>query len=578
MRLKSVRVQRFKRVVDASFDVPELGVLIGGNNAGKSTIIQALHFGIALLQTIESSGTKWAKGKFLSTSLNPSDILYSPSENVYALGPGRQLSSKKDLATRIDYTLDSGQTCSISFFKGKNRNLAVIVSNPQIAKQLCKLDRPFSIYSPGLAGISKTERYVSDGVLFRALSRGDANLVLRNILLRLWPGGEADENRKDKWDEFIDAVRQIFPEMDLTVEFHEEVDEFINVKVTTDGQHWVPLEIVGTGVLQAMQILSYIHRFTPALVVLDEPDSHLHPNNQRLLCALLRQVASDGNIQVLLTTHSRHVLDAVGGTGNILWVRQGGVEVANQDDQVGVLLDIGALDIRERVGDPSTTAIILTEDEVTGALALIVEASGFDREHTVIQSYFGVTEAHNLRPLIHMIRKIHQKAVVVVHRDRDFMNDSEVDSWETEMRALKVFPFVTERRDIESHLLNPDHLAELNQGRTSEDFSALIAGISAEQHDETVKSYVNGRVELARREKSFGSLDLGDLAIKAQNAIKSNPSKYVGKTTLRLLRRKFRQTSGKNLVTNRHTSSISAEALRQAAKRVTKTTPKNTKP
>jgi predicted ATPase len=574
MKLKSVRVQRFKRVIDASFDVPELAVLIGGNNAGKSTIIQALHFGIAVLQTIETSGTKWGKGRTLSTSLNPTDILYSPSENVYALGPGRQLSSKKDLATRIDYTLESGQTCSISFFKGKNRNIAVIVSNPVIAKELCKLDEPFSIYSPGLAGISKQEAYVSDGVLFRALSRGDANLVLRNILLRLWPGDSEDQEKQDKWEEFVEHIRQIFPSMELSVEFNTEVDEFISVSVTTDGQHWVPLEIVGTGVLQAMQILSYIHRFTPKLVVLDEPDSHLHPNNQRLLCALLRQIANYGSTQVLLTTHSRHVLDAVGGTGNILWVRQGGIEVANQDDQVGVLLDIGALDIRERVGDPSTTAIILTEDEVTTALGLIVEASGFDPAHTVTQSYFGVTEPHNLRPLIHMIRKIHPKAVVVVHRDRDFMTPAEVDAWETEMRALKVFPFVTEKLDIESHLLNSLHLTELNATRSSDEFEGMIDSILAEQQEELVKNFVNGRVELARRDKTFGGLDLGDLAIKAQKQVALDPRQFAGKTTLRKLRRQFKTATGRNLITHRKTTAISTEALRQAAKKVSKVSSK----
>lgn len=85
MKLRSVRVQRFKRVKDVTFEVKDLNILVGGNNSGKSTIVQALHFGIALLQTIQATGLKWPKSGEYPTSLNPNDIIYSPSEDVLAL-------------------------------------------------------------------------------------------------------------------------------------------------------------------------------------------------------------------------------------------------------------------------------------------------------------------------------------------------------------------------------------------------------------------------------------------------------------------------------------------------------------
>ena len=47
------------------------------------------------------------------------------------------------------------------------------------------LTNPFTIYAPGLAGIAKEERYQSPGVVRRIVARGDANLVLRNVLLML---------------------------------------------------------------------------------------------------------------------------------------------------------------------------------------------------------------------------------------------------------------------------------------------------------------------------------------------------------------------------------------------------------
>ena len=62
------------------------------------------------------------------------------------------------------------------------------------------------------------------------------------------------------WQQFIDDLRDIFPNLEIRVEFDVETSEFIDVSIRTD-QEWVPLEIAGTGVLQATQILSYIHRF-----------------------------------------------------------------------------------------------------------------------------------------------------------------------------------------------------------------------------------------------------------------------------------------------------------------------------
>lgn len=377
-KLKSVRIQRFKRITDATLELKDLNVLVGANNSGKSSIIQALHFGIALLQTIQLA-EKWPKSKTLSTSLNPIQLIYSPSEDVYALGPGGKLFEDEAQATSLEFTLSTGETCSVTARKGRNRNILVSVDNVEVAKKMASLDQPFSVFSPGLAGIAKRENYVSNGVLFRMLARGDANLVLRNILYRLW-GQKA-------WANLISDLRSIFPNLEVEINFDENTDEFIDVKIRT-GQYWVQLELAGTGVLQATQILSYIHRFAPSIVVLDEPDSHLHPNNQRLLCALLRKVSDDMGPRILLTTHSRHVIDAVGASSGYLWVRDGAVDVAQPEDEIGVLMEIGALDIKERAGQPGTKAIVLTEDEIVGPLEKLLESSGFDMTKTAVLSYF----------------------------------------------------------------------------------------------------------------------------------------------------------------------------------------------
>lgn len=561
--LKDIRIQRFKTIADAPFDLGRISLLVGANNAGKSTIIQALHFAVGVLQTIGLSGQWPAKesGDY-TTSLNPVQLVYSPTEDVYALGHGGRLQEPKEHAISVTITLDDGRQCEISIRRGRNRNVSVWVDNVGVAKELSSLAEPFSIFSPGLAGITKAENYVSDGVLLRTIARGDANLVLRNTLLRLW--------NTDKWQPFLDDLREIFPEIDFSVKFEQSTDEHISVAVKS-GSSYVPLELAGTGILQATQILSYVHRYNPSILVLDEPDSHLHPNNQRLLCALLHALAEDRSTQVLLTTHSRHVVDAIGSTAKFLWVRQSGVEVASSDDEIGILLDIGALDVKERVANSSSKAIVLTEDERTRGLQCILAASGFNMEQTAILSYFGCTNTKNLQPLLRIVQANNPQAKLIVHRDRDYFTDEESTKWKEGIRKLNVEPFLTAGVDVESHFLQPQVLAAINNDVSVEDFEDLLGDAFEDTQEANIEKYINGRTDLIRKSGALGTLNPGKLASEATKAVSENPETYAhGKAVLKRLRALFREKLGRELQVYVDTRHLMASELNVIAKKVFK--------
>jgi predicted ATP-dependent endonuclease of OLD family len=116
--LQSMRIQRFKRIKDAAIDLGAVNVFVGGNNAGKSSIIQGLHFGVGLLQTIALSGP-WKA----STSLNPTQLIYSPAEDIHALGVGGKLFEDEHKAIRLEFNLMSGESCAVDVRKGRNRNV-----------------------------------------------------------------------------------------------------------------------------------------------------------------------------------------------------------------------------------------------------------------------------------------------------------------------------------------------------------------------------------------------------------------------------------------------------------------------
>lgn len=362
----------------------------------------------------------------------------------------------------------------------------------------------------------------------------------------------------------------MFPTTEFKVEFIKETDEHIDVSVKTDGE-WVPIELAGTGVLQATQILSYIHSFDPSIIVLDEPDSHLHPNNQRLLCALLRRIAEERGTQVLLTTHSRHVVDALGGAANFLWVQDGTVNHAERDDEIGILLDIGALDVKERVTAEGTKVVVLTEDENTKGLECLLDSNSFDMESTVVLPYFGSTTIKNLRPLVNMINSSNPQVKIVLHRDRDYLTHQEADDWVKQVRALKVEPFLTDGTDIESCFLEPAHLAELNSHCDNMEFEQIIAKAASDNKLGLVEHFVNGRVEIERRNGTYGQLNVGQLAAEAPTEIERNPIRFRhGKTMLAAIRQEFRIRYSNNLRDMQPTQHLKNDALRTVARKAFK--------
>lgn len=526
MRLKSVAIKRFKRLEHVEFDVDGVNVIIGGNNSGKSTIIQAVHFAFTLFQSLEIS-KKWPVRTKKSSTISPSELIYIPSQDPYSLGFGGRLLEDEDKSIVLSFVFDDGESISVSVRKGRITNILVEPDNVPLARQCGDLKSPYTIFSPGLAGVARAENHVADGNLLRALARGDANAFLRNILYRL--------KQKPEWRLFEEDLCQIFPNISLDIIYNHVVDEYINVSVK-EGQSSIPLDLAGTGLLQAIQILAYIHLFSPKLIILDEPDSHLHPNNQRLLCSLLATISSERGVQVLITTHSRHVLEAMYGEARLLWVQDGSVKPVAAEDQVDLLLELGALDIREKVATGKFKFIILTEDRVTHCLNILLRNSGFLEQDVTVLPYNGVTSVHLLKPLIKQIKDL-SSAVIIVHRDRDYMQQDEIEAWKKDIIAIGAEPFVTSEMDIEGYFCTRDYIAAVLKNSGEVNIEELMSRMESEEDDTVLSGYINGRIDLARKNGTIGKVDIGKLSATAAKLIADNPLTYTkGKRKLARLR------------------------------------------
>jgi energy-coupling factor transporter ATP-binding protein EcfA2 len=485
MEISQIRLERFKKVRDVTIDISSINILVGGNNSGKSSVLEGLHFSVVASVAARLADTK---------TFTQDSLLFCPTKEFVNLRNGAPYRNQSNfgylrvLATDVDDDLD----CTIKIYRGRNEgNVGCEVTGSVLLRQVVSSSqRPFSVYVPGLSGIPQVEECRTESIVRRGVASGDANLYLRNVLLLIKASG--------KLQELIEAVKVIFPEFHISVEFNPKSDLHIAVNVSLTGPYGrkSPLELVGTGVQQALQIFSYVVLFKPYLLLLDEPDSHLHPDNQGLLSKALLSITSTTDTKVIISTHSRHLVDALYDESNIVWLKDGGIH--QQGDGVGripLLMDLGALDSFEKIREGEVDWVFLTEDASLELVKIIIKESGFAEDEVVTYSYKTSSNIQSALALADFISEIAPETKVIIHRDRDFMTDEEIEWIEELIESCSAIPFITEGSDIEYYFQTSEHLSELLDVEV-EEIDAWKDEIANNSHNTLVHKFLRKRDEL----------------------------------------------------------------------------------
>lgn len=567
--LSKVKIGRFKNIQEAALDLDPINVLVGSNNSGKSSILQAIQFAVSVAQTTSTlENAKWylsgGKADHLQTSISPTQLIYSPLRDVYALALNRDLREDEDYAIRVNFEEDgSGDESEVIVKKGRNRNIAIEIIGNKLGQKLQSIEEPFSIFVPGLAGIPAFEEYKTPITVRKAAARGDANNVFRNVLYLL-------NEDKENWERFIKDLQYIFPDIKLNVNFNPDIDEYININICLNDE-LLPIDAAGTGVLQAIQILSYINVYKPKLLLLDEPDSHLHPSNQRKLINMLINLAENRGIQLILSTHSRHIIDELQGHAKMHWVRNGNIANEGDFDELKVLLDLGALDKGDLLFQDKLKCVVLTEDKNFTPLEAILRASGFRMDKVEIWAYKGCTNVSTAIVLNGLFKKHAPSALVLLHRDRDYFRDEELDSRKEEIENAGMSCFLTKGTDIESHYLSSDHINFLYPEISKKRAREIINESIEETQAQSIEKFINSRtqIETAECRKKGKQPNHGKISRTANEDYSQNPARYChSKSVLGVLIGKMQKETGNNVNLFRPTKFIKDVQLADIAHRI----------
>ncbi|MFN7156718.1 MAG: ATP-dependent nuclease [Acidovorax sp.] len=489
MQVDRISVVNFKRVVELEIDVGSITYLVGGNNSGKSSVLQAIHMGVSCAQI---------SAEFQQVVIAESSLRYCPTGDFQTLGNSAPYENRKDGSRgRIEFfgkTADGADASyKVEIYKARNHhNVGVDRSGvyPGFGQFISDHANLFSVYVPGLAGIPHYEEMQSYASVFKKAAGGEANLVFRNIIRLL------DERRL--LYKLHSLMFDIIGPCKFRVDFDSSKDLFVDVKVSFTAGYaedtFVPIDLSGTGVIQITQIFAYVILFNPKLILIDEPDSHLHPSRQSLLSAAFARIVEEYSCKVIVSTHSRHLVSSASNGTNIIWLRNGKVEMHDESGLASMLLDIGALDQLDSSGGD---ILFCTEDAGKKQLEDCIASLGL-KEIVKVISYNGINNAASAIVINNICELFVKRPRVVIHRDRDFLVDEEIAKWSEPYVKEGMEIFCPRLPDMESYYVLADHFAEI-YGIDKDIAEEYIADISRENLDRFRKKFREKRRDAVKK-------------------------------------------------------------------------------
>lgn len=521
MKIKSIRIKNFKAVADASIELADFTAIVGANGSGKSSVLQAMHwvFQSSRSQSVRPEGTS-TKGRTLSER----DATYMPSPSYSRAANSADYGNNTgtpQLDLFVDAELDDGSSVDAHLWLKSARNEGVLVHVPASNPFTTALrdGREFSAYIPGLAGIPLAEERRSTAIVHRLAAAGDANTVLRNILLLLKETQVQGTNGLILLQNYLG---QVMGGVTLEITFNERRDSHIGAQFQAgDMTSFKPLELAGIGFLQVTQIFAYLLYFQPRLILIDEPDAHLHPTAQERLVTVLVEAAAFTETQVVVTTHSPSVVRALPADAKVVWMK-GGLPQPDGDTEGRRLMGWGLLDRR---------VLLITEDEDAGMLrTILAQWPHLDRQVAIwpVRGSSKVPEAEVIKDFISASA---DSLKIVVHRDRDFLMPDEIDALKAPYTDDGLSFWCTQFSDVEAYWTNDAVIAE-HFNITILEAQALLAEAVAlcHQDDDALKKRRKKRNDVATKINRQGILpQYSDVDVEAEATFHGSQYSILGK-------------------------------------------------
>lgn len=334
-----VHVRNFRGLSQLSIELAQVTVLIGPNSCGKTTVLQAVRLSCEAVEFARKEGdlkverNGWISlyddrsirddQPFLPTARWQELFLDAKREQPIVIE--LEFSADYDIE-RLKVELSQGRAdalrMSVSLKAREGRALRALVDGAQgvrgmraanllspIRTQVADLV-PRVMFIPAFYGVVEQEEYRAAGSVRALLQSGQQGQVVRNLLRRL-------PNREGVND-FLDRSG-----LAAKLDSHQndiDTERYLEVRFS-DRNGALELSSAGTGLVSLLALFAAIETRSQLLtsksgqaviVLLDEPEAHLHPRLQGELASRLTTMFTSAGVQLLCATHSVEMINRFG--------------------------------------------------------------------------------------------------------------------------------------------------------------------------------------------------------------------------------------------------------------------------
>jgi len=315
--LTKLTIRNFKLFDEAQLELGDRVVLIGPNNAGKTTALQALAlWDVGVRRWIERRGTgQIPKKKRSGVTINRKDLLGVPVPTANLLWRGLHTHSGKKIDGKqrtekvlIDIIVEGADwACGLEFYYANEESF---YCRPLRTDGDARMDVPEQVrniniaYLPPMSGLAATEDRLDPGAINVRLGEGRTAEVLRNLCHRVLTG----EQGKERWQAIVERMQKLFG---CTLNDPEYIAERGAIRMSYQDCNGITLDIStsGRGQQQTLLLLAHMSANPGAVLLLDEPDAHLEILRQRQIYQILSEIADETNSQIIAASHSEVILN-----------------------------------------------------------------------------------------------------------------------------------------------------------------------------------------------------------------------------------------------------------------------------
>lgn len=318
--ITKLTIKNFKKIQQEEFLFNQFELLVGANNSGKSTVLQAMAIWQYCVEIFRQSKRAGGRGiqvvlpnftalplpEFVLLWNNKTERTYSPKENA----PQRKEQKYIYIEIILHWMNADNQQMNFGVQLRYQSPQAIYAIPIGGWENFSEVERdasfPYIVYVPPFSGIDPHEQWLDDGNVRQHVGKSQPGSVIRNLLYRVID--REDENgslipikANEDWGEIQSKIKEWFGLEILPPQYEKKISTEIKVEYKANNKTF---DIIsgGSGFHQILILLAFYYGYDKSTTILfDEPDAHLHTNLQR---NLLSYFLNKTEKQFIMATHS----------------------------------------------------------------------------------------------------------------------------------------------------------------------------------------------------------------------------------------------------------------------------------